>query len=166
MKMSPAMPSSENARSNGIMSSSTLARSPSSFCEGAVFLRRPNAQARPQRPDFGDVPRAAGGRQRRKERPAVAPAVDALVEQRDDATIGVRADQAAETLFQRDLREGQMKVQKRVFSLRLERTGAGEHERLGGNGKWNLLENDEPERVAGDVDALPEASRRNEHGIP
>ena len=47
----------------------------------------------------------------------------------------------------------------------LDRAAAGGHDRIGRHRERELVDDDEAERVAGHVDALPEAHRRDQHGV-
>jgi hypothetical protein len=99
-----------------------------------------------------------------EEDAAVALALDARVEEHEDAAIVQRADEAAEALFEGDDGAGHLVVEEGVASG----GGDGVHARLydgvGGDGEGQAIDDDAAELLALYVYALPEAGRAEEDG--
>ena len=75
-------------------------------------------------------------------------------------------DEAAEALLERHRRAtGREYCVKPLPPSRSIARAAGGDDRIVGRRERDLVEDDEPERPARDVDALPEAHRRDEHGL-
>src|SRR5262249_40063955 len=83
---------------------------------------------------------------------------------RDDAAVVAPADQPAEALLERDRGGGQLDRRERV----LPGLGSGAHprrdQRVGVRRERQLVDHDERQRIARDVDALPERAGAEQHG--
>ena len=107
------------------------------------------------------VATAAGGRAAQEALPVVA-AAQALVAEHDHAAIGAAPDQPSEALAQ-----AQHRLREHVLAERVaESFRAGPHERVGRHRERQLGDDHAAERVAGNVDALPEAGGPEQHGAP
>ena len=95
---------------------------------------------------------------------AVAARHDALVEDRDDAAIVAPSDQAAEPLLERERGGRQLDGLERIFAELGARLHAGRDERIGVRRERQLVDDDEPQRIAGHVDAFPERRGSEQHG--
>ena len=102
----------------------------------------------------------------RRGTPGRRPRAQARVEDRDDADVGVAADQPPEALPQLEHRRRQGVVAEPVAAGRLDRLAARlvAADRPGAeNGQ--LVDHEQRERLARDVDALPEGRRREQHRV-
>ena len=128
--------------------------------------RRPRGGADP-RPEVGDVGEQLGARaiarQAGEQRRAVALARDAPVEHGDHARVGARADQAAEALLERQRRARQLVALERIAVVVADAIDARRGQRIVGDRERDAVHDDQRQRLARDVDALPEALRRQQH---
>ena len=112
----------------------------------------------------GTAPRSAHRSRRRRQRAEEAHAVltcpQPRVTEDDRPAIGGAPDQAAEPLTQADDRHREDVLPEWVAKL----LRARPHEWIRRNGERQLVDDHAAKPVTGDVDALPEAARRQQHG--
>ena len=76
-----------------------------------------------------------------------------------------RADEPPEALLERHRRLRHAVGEEGVLPLLLQRAAAGGDHRVGGQREGELVDDHQAERLAGHVDALPEAHGGDEHGV-
>src|SRR5690606_11948506 len=108
---------------------------------------------------------ASGGGELSEETLAIALAVDPRVEQCDHAAILAGPYQSAKSLLEGHLRERQEQRVESAVSVRFEGRRSGLQHRIRWDAERDLLQHDEPQGVARNVDALPEAHRREQHRV-
>src|SRR5215471_10212344 len=74
-------------------------------------------------------------------------------------------NQPAEPLLQRKNRERHLILVERLATTSADRVDARRGDRIAWGGKRQFVDDDAAQRVADDVDALPEARRRKEDGM-
>ena len=75
----------------------------------------------------------------------------------DDGTVIVfAADEAANTLFERECGLGELIVAKRIAASGLQVFDARADQRIVGRSEWQLLDDDQAQCLALDINALPE----------
>src|SRR6266849_7572440 len=100
--------------------------------------------------------------QRRHKTPAVALGPQPRIEHRHDAAIAPVTDQPAEPLLKRENRERHLVFVERHPPSRLDGFDARRGDGITRGGEWQLVDNDAAQCLAHDVDALPEARRREQ----
>src|SRR6187551_2983273 len=105
------------------------------------------------------------GRKRFEKPPAVPSRAQPRVEDCDNALVSVPADQAAEPLSQLQDRRGKGVLREPVPSLLRDALAARFDERIARRCERQLVDDEERERLALDVDALPEGRSREEDGV-
>src|ERR1700676_2517181 len=113
--------------------------------------------------DCGDVP---GGRVRRKrfhENFTILHALDAVVENGQDAAIGARTDEPPKALLERQNRLGHLVLREGIAAVLLQCFYTRRYYRVGGHGERQLVHNHTGKLVAAYVHALPETRRGEEH---
>ena len=96
---------------------------------------------------------------------SIAFSADSRVENRDDAAILSGANQASKALFQRKRGRRDEVSHERGLAGLVEAFAARGHDRVARNVEGELVDDDEPQGRTGDVDALPEARGREQHGV-
>src|SRR4051812_11239173 len=105
------------------------------------------------------------GRKRVEEAPAVCPRAQPRVENRHHALVSVPADQTPEPLSQLEHRRGKGVLGEPVPSLPRDAFAARLDERIARRRERQLVDHEEREGLALDVDALPERRGRKEDGV-
>src|SRR5829696_28256 len=105
------------------------------------------------------------GRKRLEEAAAVRPRAQPRVEDGHDALISVAPDQAPETLAQLQDCRGKRVLREPVASLPRDALAARLDERIPRGREWQLVDHEERERLALDVDPLPEGRGREEDRV-
>ena len=75
------------------------------------------------------------------------------------------ADQPADALLERDRRLRHLLVEERIAALRADRVEPRLEQRIVGRRERQLVDDDDAERVALDVDAFPETARAEQHRV-
>src|SRR5487761_2007161 len=104
-------------------------------------------------------------RQGGEKRAPVGFRADARIADHDDAEILEVADQPARTLFQRQYRLRQLVFHEPVAAAAPDALEAGREQRIIGRRERQLVDRDDRQRLALDVDAFPKAPRREQHGV-
>src|SRR5262245_64071585 len=73
------------------------------------------------------------------------------------------ADEPAQPLLEGEDGEGDLVLAERVAASRADGVDAGRRDRIAGRGERQLVDDHATERLADDVDALPEARRGEQH---
>jgi len=113
----------------------------------------------------GDVLREAVGWEGFEEDAPVALALDAWVEEHEDAAVVQAADEAAEALFEGDDGVGDLVVEEGLAAEGFDGLHAGFDDGVGGDGEGEAVDDDAGELLALDVYALPEGAGAEENGI-
>ena len=112
--------------------------------------------------DFGDLLGEAVGWEGFEEDAAVALALDARVEEHEDAAVGEGADEAAKALFEGDDGVGDLVVEEGLATEGFDGLHAGFDDGVVGDGEGKAVDDDAGELLALHVDALPEAGGAEE----
>ncbi len=118
-------------------------------------------------PERGDVLERFGARaiarQAGQQGGAIVPPREPAVEDCDDPGVGAAADEPPEALLQRQRRARQLERVERIAALLADAVDARGRQRIVGHRERDAIDHDQRQRLAGDVDALPEALRRQQH---
>ncbi len=96
---------------------------------------------------------------------AVGFCAEAGVEDGDDAAVGAAADEAADSLFERDDGLGDAVIEEGFAAIFVDEARAGGDDRVRGDGEGELVDDDAGELIALDVDALPKARGGEKDGV-
>ena len=105
------------------------------------------------------------GREGVGEDAAVGARDDPVVEDRDDTAIVTPADQPAEALLEGERGGGELERREGIVAELGARLHAGRDQRIGVRRERQLVDHDEAERVAGDIDAFPEGGGAEEDRV-
>src|SRR5207248_7486626 len=103
------------------------------------------------------------GRQRGDEAASVSFRTNPRVEPDEDAAVAAVTDEAAEPLLQCKDGERHLVIAERVAAAGADRFDARRGDRIGRRRERQLVDDDAAERFTDDVDALPEARRREQY---
>ena len=107
----------------------------------------------------------ARGGQRAQQLAAVAAREQPVVEHRHHAAVVLRAQQPAVALLEQQRRPRQLHAAEAGAAVALGVLGARRHQRLVGRRERQLVQHHQRQRLAGHVDALPEARRAEQHRV-
>src|SRR5207244_2909955 len=102
---------------------------------------------------------------RGKEAASVAFRPQTRIQNGQHAAIAPVANETAEPLLQREDRQRHLIVLERFSTARADGVDTGRRDRVARRREWQLVDDDAAQRLADDVDALPEARCGEQHGM-